>query len=150
MKRAIFIALAFLAFGSCSKKVQKAELKYTAEEFTALAHEASSSPEKGEDGIKFSDYSPGVNKLESKALMYKDLPFFAVEFESEEQARNEALRLNQYYSRNWLFDRVEGEPVLEDYVIETFKATNPQRKVKRVPRKLPDQSHLGEEAAPHH
>ena len=67
--------------------------------------------------------------------MFERLAFFAVEFETEDQARAEALRLNQYYARNWLLDRVEGEPVLEDYVIETFHAINPKKRIQRVPKK---------------
>lgn len=99
----------------------------------ALAHEASLSTDKT-DTIKFSDYSPGVSPVESKALKYQRLIFFAIAFNSVEEARNEAKRLNQYYSRNWLFDRVEGEPVLEDYLITTFKAVNPNRKIQRIPK----------------
>ena len=48
--------------------------------------------------------------------------------------KKEAERLNQYYARNWLFDRVEGEPILEDYVITHFKATNPNREIQRKPK----------------
>jgi hypothetical protein len=135
LKTKIVLILFVFSFLSCSKKEKTLEPKYTAEEFLALAHETSASNEKGEDGLKFSDYAPGVNRLESKALMYKRLSFFALEFDTPEEARSEALRLNQYYARNWLFDRVEGEPVLEDYVIETFKAINPKRHIQRVPKK---------------
>ncbi|MFA6237493.1 MAG: hypothetical protein WC635_09225 [Bacteriovorax sp.] len=119
---------------SCSKKKEIIELKYTVEEFEKLAHETSNGHSKGDEGLNLSEYAPGVNRLESRELVYKRLSFFAVSFEKEEQARDEALRLNQYYSRNWLFDRVEGEPVLEDYVITTFHAINPKRKIQRVPK----------------
>lgn len=145
MIRLVLIALCFIQL-ACSKKVEKVELRYTPEEFMTLAHETSLSTEKGEGEIKFSDYSPGVNRLDSRALVYKRLSFFAIEFETVDQARSEALRLNQYYSRNWLFDRVEGEPVLEDYVIETFKATNPKRQIQRVPKKHEEKP----EAEAHH
>ncbi len=155
MMRAALIILLF-SFASCSKKKEVVSLKYTQEEFMKLASEASLSNEKG-DGIKFSDYSPGVNTLESKALMFNRLVFFAIEFETEEQAKNEALRLNQYYSRNWLFDRVEGEPVLEDFVIEKFKAINPKRTIQRVPKKhedthgeTPGETHEAAKETTHH
>lgn len=129
---------------SCSKKVKVEEVKYTLEEFDKLAEAASPIKDKAQDGFNLADYAPGVNRLESKALVFNRLTFFAVEFETETQARSEALRLNQYYARNWLFDRVEGEPVLEDYVIETFKAINPKRNVQRVPKK-----HAPEHGAEH-
>jgi hypothetical protein len=135
-KLRIVLALALtLVVISCSKKQQNAEPKYTAEEFMALAHEAQPSNEKGEGALKLSDYSSGVNRTESRALKYNRLTFFAVEFATSEEAKSEALRLNQYYTRNWLLDHVEGEPILEDYVIETFKASNPRRHVQRVPKK---------------
>lgn len=128
----ILLPLSTSLLFSCSKKKEVVELKYTLEEFNHLAHETSN--ESGSKGPNFSEYSPGVNLLESKALVYKRLPFYAVSFEHVEQARLEALRLNQYYSRNWLFDRVEGEPILEDYVIKTFQAINPRRKTQRIPK----------------
>lgn len=125
----IFTSLLF----SCSKKKEVVELKYSLIEFDLLAHEAFPTHEKA-DELKLADYAPGVRPQESKALVYKRLPFFAVSFETVDQARAEALRLNQYYARNWLFDRVEGEPILEDYVIETFHAINPRRKIQRSPK----------------
>lgn len=137
------MALALLVVAGCSKKQQNTEPRYTAEEFMALAHESEPSNEKGEGALKLSDYSPGVNKLDSRALKYKRLTFFAVAFETTEEARSEALRLNQYYTRNWLLDRVEGEPILEDYVIETFKAANPKRHIQRVPKKTEASHHEG-------
>jgi hypothetical protein len=118
---------------SCSKRHVDG-LKYSLEEFDKLSTAATLSREKGEGELHFPDYGPGVNRLESKALVFERLAFFAVSFENSEQAKSEAVRLNQYYARNWLFDRVEGEPVLEDYVIETFKATNPNRMIQRVPK----------------
>lgn len=104
----------------------------------------------GENAIPFYDYSPGVNKPNSKTLIYERLKFYAVEFETEEQAKSEALRLNQYYSRNYLLDRVEGEPILEDYVIATFKGANPNRAIQRVPKKEGHSEHGAEHgSAPH-
>ncbi len=45
-----------------------------------------------------------------------------VEFRTEEQARAEALRLDQYYYHNWLFDDVVKEPILENFVKEAYEA----------------------------
>lgn len=133
---------------SCSKKVENVDPKYTLEELNLLAHAASPSTEKGDDVLKLSDYAPGVNRLESKMFSYKRLNFFAVSFETTDQARSEAKRLNQYHARNWLFDRVEGEPILEDYVILTFKAINPNRNIQRVPKNIPAASPADSHGAP--
>ncbi len=129
-----FILICFSVLISCSKKSSVVDLKYTIEDIANTLHETSLGSDKAEDALKISDYSPGVNRLESKSLVYKRLTFYAVSFETSELARKEAIRLNQYYSRNWLFDRVEGEPLLEDYLIEKFKAINPNRTIQRVPK----------------
>ena len=133
MKKILVCLFVLSNFSGCSKKSEKVQLKYTTEEFMKLAEETTPSKEK-EDSIQFTDYADGVNRVDSKALIYNRLSFYAIEFATEDQARAEALRLNQYYSRNWLLDRVDGEPVLEDYVIKTFKATNPKRRIQRVPK----------------
>ena len=128
----LFILLAFVA---CSKNSKKIDLKYTFEDIDNLLHETSPSHEKGDDGIKFTDYAAGAIRIEAKALVYKQLSFFAISFPTSEEARLEAVRLNQYYARNWLFDRVEGEPLLEDYLIERLKASNPNKHLQRIPKK---------------
>lgn len=133
MKVYFLIVVTLILLGACSKKADPD--KFTVEEFNALSHEAKPTFAKG-DELHLSDYASGVNHKESRALSYQNLSFFAIAFETKEQAQAEALRLNQYYARNWLFDRVEGEPVLEDYVIHTFKAQNPKRRIQRVPKKL--------------
>jgi hypothetical protein len=58
------------------------------------------------------------------------------------------VRLNQYYSRNWLFDRTEGEPVLEDFVINNFGATNPNRRLQRKAKASPKAENTEHKAAP--
>jgi hypothetical protein len=117
---------------ACSKKTDVISRHYSLEEIELLAsREAKVMIPSGEFAISYGDYSLGLDKTESKTLVYKRIKFFAIKFINEETAKNEAIRLNQYYSRNYLFDRVEGEPVLEDYVIKTFGAINPNRKVQR-------------------
>lgn len=51
--------------------------------------------------------------------------FVAVEFATTEDAWFAARELNQFYSRNWLFDDVKGEPSLETFVKERFDARMP-------------------------
>jgi len=131
---------------SCSKKNHVDE-KFTEEEWkTITAHHTPVSPQ-GENAIPFHEYSSGVNRLNSKVFIFEKLRFFAIEFETSEQAKKEAIRLNQYYAKNYLFDQVEGEPILEDFVIETFKAINPNRKIQKTKSSHSAKKH--EEAAHH-
>jgi hypothetical protein len=134
-----FILLVMFLFSSfaCSKKHEEQNLKYTLEEFNHLLDNSGAVPDKKVTSINFSDYGIGVGRTTSRAMEYQRLGFYAIEFETQSQAHSEAVRLNQYYSRNWLFDRTEGEPVLEDFVINTFGATNPNRRLQRKPKALP-------------
>ena len=143
----ILISVILLLTLGCSKKHDEAGLKYTDEEFTHLLAESGAELDKTAPPINFADYVPGVNKVSAKGLSYLKLQFFALEFESEAQAKAEATRLNQYYSRNWLFDRVEGEPILEDLVILKFHAVNPKRTVQRKPIHIPKKPAAHEGAA---
>jgi hypothetical protein len=138
----LFIALSCLIGTtlSCSKK--KDELKYTPEEFSHIMGTTSASDDKNTaNALNFSDYSAGVNRVNSKALIYERLSFAVLEFENSDQAKAEAMRLNQYYSRNWLFDKVEGEPLLEDLVIVKFHAINPKKYTQRKPVNIPHEGH---------
>ncbi len=127
----VSIILLSLLIISCSKKKDHGE-KFTEAEWKEITMHLPPVNPQGENAIPFHEYSPGVNRLNSKVFIVKNLRFFAIEFENEDQALKEATRLNQYYSKNYLFDQVEGEPVLEDFVISTFKAKNPNRKVQRA------------------
>ena len=144
-----FFLLIFVFGVGCSKKHSAPVAFYKLEEFTHIMDSTGALLDK-EVGraINFADYSPGVNRLNSKALVFKRLSFYAIEFETETQAKNEALRLNQYYSRNWLFDKVDGEPILEDLVILKFKAQNPKRHTQRKPVGL-EADHKPEHKAEH-
>ncbi len=136
----IFLGLALLSSSGCSKK--KAESLYTLEEFNHIMDSTGAEPDKEPThAINFSDYSPGVNRVNSRPLIYNRLDFYVIEFENETQAENEAMRLNQYYSRNWLFDKVEGEPILEDLVLVKFHGKNPKRHTQRKPINIPAEHH---------
>ena len=128
-----------ITFVSCSKKNDVLGKKYTFDELMALSIDAVELPKKIEDGgvpIDYGQYAFSASQVDSRGFRYRKLLFFAISFESEEVARKEAIRLNQYYSRNWLFDQVEGEPILEDYVIIRYGAINPNRKLQRVAKPL--------------
>lgn len=153
MRQGFFFILLMTAFLlSCSKKHKEVEPIYTPEEFQVLSEHLTTVNPTGENAIPFHEYSPKVNKLISKVFIHERLRFYAIGFDSVEDARAEAKRLNQYYSHNFMFDQVEGEPVLEDYVITQFKAVNPNRTVQRVPKKheTSHESPHGEAAPAHH
>lgn len=141
MKALILSFCLLLTFG-CSSKKKDPDLKYRAEEFDAIINTTTAVADKNTaSAINFSDYSPGVNKLTSRPMIYERLAFVILEFETETQARNEAQRLNQYYSRNYLFDKVEGEPILEDLVLTKFHAQNPKRRIQRTPVNIPKEAY---------
>lgn len=68
------------------------------------------------------NYGRGCKRGSGKKLLIKTVELIVVEFASTKEAREEAVRLNQYYARNWLFDDVRGEPVLESFVRAVFDA----------------------------
>lgn len=136
--KVLFLSLILLAGLACSGKKHGPEPLYTALEFDTLLSSTGAIPDKGNNSaINFSDYSPGVNKLTSRPMSYQRLSFNVLEFETVKQARDEAMRLNQYYARNYLFDKVEGEPILEDMVLVVFHAENPKRRIQRKPVNAP-------------
>lgn len=142
MVKVLILALSLLIITGCSKKEVAPVILYTQEEFDSIMSTTSATPDKtASNAINFSDYSPGVDRVNSKAMIYERLSFAAISFETEKQAKDEALRLNQYYSRNWLFDKVEGEPLLEDLVISRFHAVNPKRRTQRKPVNIPPMEH---------
>lgn len=124
-----FILIIFFVC-SCSKKNHEDPI-YTEEEFIKLTHDLESINPTGENAIPFFEYSSKVNKLKSKVFKYKKLRFYAIGFDTVADAKDEAIRLKQYWSKDYMFDQVEGEPVLEDYLITQFKAINPSKTVQR-------------------
>lgn len=49
----------------------------------------------------------------------------ALEYESESQAKEVARKYKAYYTGNWIFDDVTGEPMLEKFVSENLGAKKP-------------------------
>jgi hypothetical protein len=142
MVKVLILTLSLLITLGCSKKEVAPVVLYTQEEFDGIMNTTSATADKNNaNAINYSDYSPGVDRVNSKAMIYERLSFAAIAFETEKQAKDEALRLNQYYSRNWLFDKVEGEPLLEDLVISRFHAANPKRRTQRKPVNIPPMEH---------
>lgn len=125
LKRSIILAkvlcILFVAV-SCTKK----EVIYSKEDMIGMVPKEG--PEKMEillarnlnDVIPCSDYGAGC--LSAHRLRVKNLDFIAIEFNDGEQAMLAAQRIRGWTVSNWLFDDVEGEPVLERWLVEHYKA----------------------------
>lgn len=108
---------------SCTK-----ELKYTKEQLYAKAVAADSSaqlilPKSMSEGVSCSDYSAGC--LSAHIVRVQNLDIIAVEFMNGEQAFFAAKKFRGFYTRNWFWDDVTGEPVLEKFVTEHLEAKKP-------------------------
>mgnify|MGYP001627373528 CR=1 FL=1 len=122
--------IVMLALGSaCSKK----PVVYSKEQMWAF------SPKEGRDRIEIvlardindaipcSDYGPGC--LSAHRLKTRDLEFIAVEFATPDEAENSAKKIYAFTVQNWLFDDVDGEPQLEDWLRTYYrpKSFNPKK-----------------------
>ena len=122
MKTPLFFFLVFFLLG-CTK-----ELKYTKEQLYSKALKADSStsfilPKNLSDGVHCTEYTEGC--VAGHNVQVRKLDFIAVEFMNEAQAKHAAKKVRGYYSRNWLFDDVAGEPILERFVTEHLEAKKP-------------------------
>lgn len=107
---------------SCTK-----ELKYSKEELLDLAQKKDSSvkvilPKSITEGISCSEYTQGC--LAAHIVQVQGLDFIAVEFMTTADASYGAKKVRGYYVRNWMFDDVRGEPILERFV-EKLEAKKP-------------------------
>lgn len=66
------------------------------------------------------DYTPSC--LFGYKVATKKLAFIALLYKDQKKAYKAARRIDGYVSRNWAFDDVKGEPVLERFVQKVFKA----------------------------
>ena len=73
------------------------------------------------------EYSKGC--IQEFVFRYKvrKVEMSVVMFDTQENAKKAAFKVGQYYVRNWLFDDVAGEPVLEHFVTDAFKAQRPTK-----------------------
>ena len=126
MKLILFpLILLFLSIlsASCTK-----ELKYSKEDLLEKIRVQAPSakfilPKGVNEGIHCEDYTSGC--LSGHILNILNLQIILVEFETEEQAIRGATKIRGYYLRNWVFDDVRGEPMLEKFVEEKLEAKKP-------------------------
>ncbi len=115
----VFILLLLILLVGCSSKT------YSPTEMWNMGQAVDSNikfilPETINDGVQCTDY--GVGCLGGKQAKVRMVLLTVVEFETEEQACFAAKQIDQWCARNWLFDEVTDEPVLEDFVQRAFNA----------------------------
>lgn len=86
-------------------------------------------PKDMNSGVKCSEYGDGC--VSGKFIKIHRLVFPAVEFETSEAACKSAFNIDQYCYKNWVFDDVVGEPILERYIKKTFKAKRPAKIIEK-------------------
>lgn len=117
LRKFFLLALFTQIFFSCTKKNAEPE-RIKAEELVSLLSDVKEIKSDDPVAVSFRPayYSKGMIANSYKILAYKNLSFLIVEFESAELAKAEAVRLKQYYYKNWLIDEVRGEPSLEELI----------------------------------
>lgn len=73
------------------------------------------------------NYGPGCIEGSGRRILVRRVELIALEFETIEQARAQAQKINQWHAKNWVFDDVTNEPVLESFVKQAFEAQNPNQ-----------------------
>ena len=86
-------------------------------------------PKDLESGVKCEDYGgKEAGCVNGKRAKLRKVVITLVQFQTEDQAKLIAEKIDQYYKFNWLFDDVRGEPVLEYFVQQAFGAERPAAK----------------------
>ena len=113
------LLLIFLFLVSCTKK----DPIYTKEDLFFMARDKDPKaelilPSNINEAIDCSEYGEGCHA--GHKVMIRGLEMIAVEFDTHENALIAAKSIKAWVARNWLFDDVTGEPVLEKFMIEAF------------------------------
>ncbi|MBL7664461.1 MAG: hypothetical protein JNM93_04965 [Bacteriovoracaceae bacterium] len=126
MKKILSLLVVLVTVASCS--CSKEEPKLTKVDIMLMIYKGDNTaeevlPRDMNSGVKCTDYGPGCLRGYQGRILGLDATF--VEFETDEQALAEATRVNGYYLKNWLFDDVSGEPVLERFFKRYLNAKRP-------------------------
>lgn len=108
---------------SCTK-----EVRYTKEDLLKKAQAGDPTvqlvlPRSINEGVSCSAYTEGC--ISGHTVKVRNLELIAVEFATEAQAKYAARKIRGYYTGNWTFDDVTGEPILEDFVSRVLNAKKP-------------------------
>lgn len=84
----------------------------------------------GEKRVVCDDYGPASGCLVVIYGEVRTLRFAIIKFQTQKQARKMAWAMKEWWFDDYVFDGVTGEPVLENFVKEVYKA----KKVKEFPK----------------
>ena len=109
-----------LLFLGCSKPPS-----WTKEQLYLKGHKKDPSlkfilPSKMNEGVTCAEYGEGC--VGAHIVSVRNIEMIAVEFLDGPSAVSASKRFRGYYSRNWLFDDVTGEPSLERFVVDALEA----------------------------
>ena len=120
----ILLLLISIMFISCEEKIwEKPHMFKISTEF-GKGNWKFVMPTGMDDIIPCDRYGKGC--LSVHRAKYKTIQLIYIEMDSEENARESAKRINAWYSHNWVFDDVSGEPLLERFVQNAYKAVKPE------------------------
>lgn len=116
------LVLCLILLAACTK-----EVRYSKEELLKRAQNADPSVTliipKLEGSIHCGDYTPTC--MTAHIVSVKGLELLALEYASEAEAIAAARKYRGYYTGNWFFDDVSGEPVLEAFIQKHLDAKKP-------------------------
>lgn len=116
------LILLSLLISACTK-----EVRYSKEALLKLAQDADPTVSiiipKMDEGVQCSEYTPPC--FSGHLVNIKNLEMLALEYLSQDEAMQAAKKYRGYYSGNWFFDDVAGEPVLEEFVQKHLDAKKP-------------------------
>lgn len=128
------LMLGILCFVACTKKnvpVDKIAMLKMAQDYDPTVKPIL--PKDLSSGIRCKkengDFIYGEGCVTGFQVQVGPLEMDVIEFQSEELARLEALRLDQYFYKNWVFDNVTNEPILEHFVKNAFSARRPKTEI---------------------
>ena len=118
-----FSVVIFLVVISCSK-----EVRYSKEDLLKRAQAADPTvtvilPSGLNEGVQCHEYTPAC--VSGHVVSVRGIEMLALEYESEKIAKEAAQKYRAYYTGNWIFDDVTGEPLLEKFVSEHLGAKKP-------------------------
>lgn len=122
MRGLIFSLFVFVSFCSCSnqkpnldKNDMLAMLLEADPQLQIMVPESISKPL-----VYCHDYRPAC--ITGYKVKIKNLEVVGLYYEDQEQARKSARAIRGYHLRNWAFDQVSGEPILERFFETRLKA----------------------------
>jgi hypothetical protein len=129
MLKIILLLSCFLVLSGCSSKDEEI---YSQPELWSIATKADKNieiilPNSIAEGIVCDrDYRGFEGCLSGRFVKLRKVKAIILEFQNSDQAKRAAYHLDQYYAKNWVFDEVRDEPVLESFVKSTFNAKRPK------------------------